>query len=373
MPEFQDLFVSGRETYHTFRIPALTVTTAGTVLAFAEGRRNGPSDTGDIDLVVRRSTDRGLTFGELQAVVEGGGDVAGNPAPVVDRDTGRIWLPFCRNNADGPEELICAGKAPRTVWVTFSDDDGATWASPRELTADVKDPAWTWYATGPCHAIQLRSGRLLVPCNHSVGVNFNLDDPFHSHVIHSDDHGATWQLGGSTPAGTDESVVAELDDGSIYVNARCVRREDERANRRGFVRSWDGGASYSEVGWHGELVDPYCQGSVVRAGEAGAPLVFSNAASLVRERLTVRTSRDGGRTWSGGHVLHAGPAAYSDLCTLPDGGVGCLFECGDVRPYERLRWVRLTAATLELEQGHRRAEWPTSSTRAGSCRCLFAP
>ena len=155
MPEFQDLFVSGREGYHTFRIPALAVTTAGTVLAFAEGRRNGSADTGDIDLALRRSTDDGLSFGELQVVVEGGGDVAGNPAPVVDRDSGRIWLPFCRNDGEGPEDLIHAGKAPRTVWVTCSEDDGATWAAPREITADVKDPAWTWYTTGPCHAIQL--------------------------------------------------------------------------------------------------------------------------------------------------------------------------------------------------------------------------
>lgn len=61
-PEFQsmDLYVSGSEGYHTFRIPALLTTSSGTLLAFAEGRKNSASDTGDIDLVLKRSFDGGL-------------------------------------------------------------------------------------------------------------------------------------------------------------------------------------------------------------------------------------------------------------------------------------------------------------------------
>ena len=349
MSEYQDLFVSGSLGYHTFRIPALAVTTSGTVLAFAEGRRDQGGDTGDIDLVLRRSTDHGLSFEEMSVVVPGGGDVAGNPAPVVDRDTGRVWLPFCRNNGDGPEDMIWAGEAPRTAWITYSDDDGLSWAVPREITADVKDPAWTWYATGPCHGIQLRNGRLLVPCNHGVGVRFErYVDPLHSHVILSDDHGETWRIAGSTPLGTNECAAVELDDGSIYLNMRCnpSGRSEPSPDRRGYARSWDGGASFSEAGWHAELPDPGCQGSVVQAVGPGAPLAFSNAASNARERLTVRTSADGGRSWSSGRVIYAGLAAYSDLCALPDGQIGCLFECGEVTPKDQLRWMRLEASTL---------------------------
>ena len=353
MDEFEDLFVSGRDGYHTFRIPALAVTTAGTVLAFAEGRRNSDSDTGDIDIVLRSSTDHGQSFGELQVVVEGGGNVAGNPAPVVDQETNRIWLPFCRNNADGPEDLIWTGEAPRTVWLTYSDDDGVTWATPREITSDVKDPAWTWYATGPCHSIQLRSGRLLVPCDHGIGRRFERHvDSTHSHVILSDDHGETWRIGGSAQEGTNECAAAELDDGSVYLNMRCCRKKRgsswESPNRRGFARSWDGGASFSEIGWHDELTDPACQGSVISTGEARAALVFTNAASQKRERLTVRTSADGGHTWSVGQVLNMGPSAYSDICVLPGGAVGCLFECGDTVPKDQLRWVRLPDSMLTI-------------------------
>ena len=129
MDEIQDLFVSGRHGYHTFRIPALAVSTAGTVLAFAEGRRHDRADTGDIDTVLRRRERGAPEFDALRVVVAGGGDVAGNPAPVVDRDSGRITLLFCRNPHDGPEDLVWQDKAERTVWLTHSDDDGKTWAS----------------------------------------------------------------------------------------------------------------------------------------------------------------------------------------------------------------------------------------------------
>lgn len=67
----------------------------------------------------------------------------GNPCPVVDRRTGIIWLPFCKNLADGNETLITQGKAPRTVWITYSDDDGQSWAEPVEITAAVKKREWT--------------------------------------------------------------------------------------------------------------------------------------------------------------------------------------------------------------------------------------
>ena len=171
--EQTDLFVSGSGGYHTYRIPALVVTSRGTVLALCEGRKHSRADYGEIDLVLRRSLDGGKTWGDLQVVVSESAMTCGNPCPVVDSATGTIWLPFCKNLADGGQQLIMAGKAPRTVWVTKSVDDGATWTEPEEITDDVKDPAWTWYGTGPCHGIQLASGRLALPCHYAVGKNYN--------------------------------------------------------------------------------------------------------------------------------------------------------------------------------------------------------
>ena len=99
------LYASGTEGYHTFRIPALEVSTRGTLLAFAEGRQHGRGDAGEIGLVLKRSTDGGQTWGPLQRIVTDSGMTCGNPAPVVDRETGTIWLPFCKNLADGPERI----------------------------------------------------------------------------------------------------------------------------------------------------------------------------------------------------------------------------------------------------------------------------
>src|SRR5512134_662369 len=91
------VFTAGQEGYHTYRIPALLVTKQGTLLAICEGRKTGRGDHGDLDLVLKRSTDGGNTWGPLELIYEEGGAekvTIGNPCPVVDQSTGVIWLPF---------------------------------------------------------------------------------------------------------------------------------------------------------------------------------------------------------------------------------------------------------------------------------------
>src|SRR6185369_8466498 len=99
--EEQALWTAGEDGYHTYRIPALLVTKQGSVLAFCEGRKTAGGDHGDLDLVMKRSTDGGSTWSP-QSIVYEEGDTAkitiGNPCPVVDQSTGTIWLPFCRDN-----------------------------------------------------------------------------------------------------------------------------------------------------------------------------------------------------------------------------------------------------------------------------------
>ena len=333
--EQEALWVSGEGEYHTYRIPALERTVKGTLLAFCEGRKHGRGDGGTIDLLLKRSTDGGQTWSDPQVVVAEDGMTCGNPCPVVDGETGTIWLPFCKNFADGPETMICEGKAPRTVWVTHSEDDGQSWAEPVEITGDVKDPSWTWYATGPCHGIQLRSGRLLVPCDHMIGVYFDRKrDPYHSHVIYSDDHGQSWHIGGSVQNGTNECAVVKLSDGEVYINCRNYVGKKRRAS----ARSGDGGDSFGDFVWEETLIEPICQGSMVALG--GDRILFANPASEARKRVTVRLSEDGGHTWSGGSLLHEGPSAYSDLVVETNGKIGCLYERGDEGPYETLTYAR---------------------------------
>jgi sialidase-1 len=88
------------------------------------------------------------------------------------------------------------------------------------------------------------------------------------------------------------------------------------------------------------LIDPVCQGSMVRcswpSGGSKSRILFSNPAAEKRENLTVRVSFDEGATWAAGRTIHAGPAAYSSFVVLPGSVVGCLFERGEASPYEKI-------------------------------------
>ena len=336
-----EVFISGEDGYHTYRIPAIIRAKDGSLLAFAEGRRGGQGDSGDIDLVLKRSTDGGVTWSAQRCLWDDGPNTCGNPCPVVDRSTGRIHLLMTRNLGSDHERMIIdqTSAESRSVWVMTTDDHGRTWSTPREITASTKQPNWTWYATGPGNGIQLQrgkhAGRLVVPCDHiEAGTK-----KYFSHVILSDDGGVTWRLGGRTPTDqVNECAVAELSDGRLLLN---MRNYDRSQRTRAQSRSRDGGLSWSEVVHEDTLPEPICQASMI-ALDGGRRLVFSNpASSSSRTAMTVRTSDDGGVTWSEGILLHAGPSAYSCLTELADGGIGCLYERGTSHPYESIRFERV--------------------------------
>jgi sialidase-1 len=337
----QDVFSAGEAGAHTYRIPSIIATKKGTLLAFAEARRIGASDAGDIDLVMKRSVDGGASWSSLRVVSDAGPDTVGNPCPVVDARTGTVWLLTTRNRGVDKERDIIAGtsEGTRTVWVMRSDDDGVTWSAPIEITSSVKEPAWTWYATGPGIGIQMKSGRLVVPANHAeagTGVH-------RSHLMFSDDGGARWRHGESAEAGTNESQVVELADGRLMLNMRNHPPKPE--NHRLVATSGDGGQTLSSAVPDRALIEPPAQASLIAAspGRAGAPqlLVFANAASAKRERMTVRLSEDEGRTWPFARLIHEGPSAYSSLVLLPAREIGLLYERGGTSPYERITFVRL--------------------------------
>jgi sialidase-1 len=337
-PARVDLFQAGREGYQTFRIPSFIVTPKGTLIAVCEGRRSGRGDSGDIDLVMKRSFDRGATWTPLEVIDDDAGNTTGNPTMVVERRSGAIFLLLTRNPGDQKESDIVDGPtaASRTVWLMRSSDDGATWSKPIEITSAVKKPEWRWYATGPGVGIQLQSGRLVVPCNHSeAGTRIS-----RSHIIYSDDQGGTWKLGGMAGDHTNESQVIERSDGTLLWNMRNARVEPQYYTRA-IARSTDGGVSWSTADHDPMLIEPICQAGFLRYPKDDLVL-FSNPASLEREKLTVRLSKDGGRTWPFARLVHAKAAAYSSLGVLPDGSIGLLFENGDDDPYERITYARFT-------------------------------
>ena len=349
-PRLTEVYQAGDAGYHTFRIPSLIAARNGTLLAFAEARREGAADAGDIDLVVKRSRDGGRTWSPAQVVGDNGPNTFGNPCPVLDRTTGTIWLLTTQNRGLDRERDIIAGtsQGTRTVWVLKSTDDGGTWTAPVDITTSVKRPGWTWYATGPGVGIQTKGGRLVIPANHAeagTGVH-------RSHIVYSDDGGNHWTLGASADAGTNESQIVELADGRLLLNMRNHPPKPE--NFRMVATSTDGGRTLSETTADRALIEPPAQASLITVRDEAAAdrrrLIFANPASTRRERLTVRVSEDGGVTWPVARVVHEGPAAYSSLAALADGAIGLLFERGDRTPYERITFASLTRQWLAANQ-----------------------
>lgn len=340
-PNQVDVFVSGQEGYHTFRIPALLRTQAGTLLAFCEGRKTGRGDHGDLDLVMKRSDDGGKTWGDLTLIYEEGGDAKitiGNPCPVQDERTGTIWLPLCRDNDD--------------VLMMHSTDDGRTWSEPVDITKQVKLPNWGWYATGPGVGIQLKrgshAGRLVIPCDH--GEKYKGQRVKMSHCFYSDDGGKSWQLGESVSPHTDECQVVELPDGKLMINMRNywakTGGEKEKGSKRAVAYSDDGGETWSDLEFDSTLIEPVCQASLITgvpdSESSSYPLFFSNPASKnKRHRMTVRMSPPGSDEWPISRTLYKGSAAYSSLAALSEDRIGCLYERDD--------YGRITFADISID------------------------
>ncbi len=346
-PTLSDVFVSGQDGYHTYRIPSVIVSPKGDLLAFCEGRKGGRGDTGDIDIVMKRSSDGGKTWSPMKVIADHGPHVIGNPCPVVDKATGTLWMPLTRNRGDEPEGKIMKGgtKEPRTVWLMHSTDDGHTWTEPVNISETTREKHWRWYATGPGVGIQLErgphKGRLLIPCDHSdhdYGKH-----PYRSHAIWSDDHGKTWHHSPGIGEKTNECQAVELTDGTVLMNMRSYHGK----HRRAIALSKDGGATWGEVALDNALIEPVCQASILRytapPSYARSRILFSNPASTGRDKMTIRLSYDEGKTWPVAKLLYAPSAAYSCLVVLPDGTIGCLFERDG---YSKITFARCTLSWL---------------------------
>jgi len=358
-------FVAGVGGYASYRIPAVVTTPHKAVLAFAEGRVGGTSDAGNIDIVARRSTDGGCTWGPQQVVADLGDNTIGNPSPVVDPKTGEIVLVSTYNLGTAPESAILRGQAPpRTVYVQRSTDDGATFSPPREIGDTTRRPDWRWYATGPGHAIAITSGphqgRLVVAANHSIAPPAGSTDTgaeakyYGGHSLLSDDGGHTWAIGFSddNPDGVvnaNESQVAELPGGTLYFNSRD--QNGTTPGNRLDLYSTDGGQTFVQpyVSQSTLWEVPVVEGSVLSTtgGTKDATLIFSGPSNPnARSAMAIWRSDNQGRTFSMVHRLSGLPAAYSDLVQLSKTDVGILYETGRTSSSETIELTRVPLKDL---------------------------
>lgn len=342
--ERSDVFPPGFNGIVRYRIPGLVVTAKGTVLAYCEARKNDSKDWGEIEVHLRRSTDGGRTWlppqhiAHLSERIEGnprkavGGEheqTVNNPVAIVDRETGAIEFLYCVNYA--------------RCFSIRSTDDGVSWSRPTEITQSFepfrKHYPWKVIATGPGHGIQLKNGRLMVPIWLAWGGNGD-HAPSACGTIFSDDHGKTWQAGdiaipnAGAFGNPNESILATLSDDRVIM----ISRNESRPNRKLVTFSTDGATGWSQPEFHTDLWEPRCMAGLLT--HSSGVLLFSNPRTLPldangreipngrgkRENLSVRLSRDDGKTWPVSKPLETGPSAYSDLAEMPDGTVLCLCE-----------------------------------------------
>lgn len=345
--EKQDLFRVGDDpAYNIYHIPGVVVTAKGTVLAWCEARKRpaGVSDWDDIRILLRRSTDDGKTWSAPRSIANVEGPKTKNEFALkmknVDPNDVTYNNPVLIADKDGAVHMLFCLEYMR-VFYQRSDDDGVTWSKPTEITsafdAFKKDYGWKVLATGPNHSIQLKNGRLVVPVWLSTGEGGNAHRPSVTSTIYSDDQGKTWKAGGIAVPNTEEwinpneTVAVELNDGSVMLNVRS----ESKAHRRLVTVSKDGATGWSTPKFDEALLEPICMGGIVRYNHDGKSLIlFTNPHNLERSKgkaepgmnrdrknVSVKISRDEGKTWTVSKSIEPGPSMYSDIAVTQSGTI----------------------------------------------------
>jgi sialidase-1 len=338
-------FAAGDAHARIYRIPAIWWQPKKPLMAFAERRMENRQMHGDIDLVLRRSTDNGQTWEPQQVIADLDKDACGNPCVVQDPTTGRLWVAFTRSRQQDLEKDIVQGTVPGTrVWITSSEDDGATWSPPREISDTARKTHWGWYGTGPGQGLFLKGGnsspdRLLIPAYHTEG------GVYKTHCIYSDDHGQTWQIGSDAAENTGEPQVIELDNRTLLMNARTIG-----GGTRTLVISKDRGLTWNPATDMALLPDNKCQGTIYRCFRNGSDgvydWIFSHPMTPNRTGVHAWISEDRGKSWPHAQGLWNGPSAYTAMIRVQGGLVGMLVECGTKDPYEQIAFIKFAPEWL---------------------------
>ncbi|HOW24271.1 MAG TPA: exo-alpha-sialidase [Bacteroidales bacterium] len=327
--EHKLLFSGGDYGSVNFRIPAVKTADDGSIVVAVDARRDRAGDLpGNIDIMVRRSTDMGDTWSDAITIADFDLYGASDPSLVRDRNTGDLLCMFASHQGLFQSTPL----NPIRFQVCRSQDNGLTWSDPAEHTSQIYAPGWyaAWLASGSVH--QMRCGRLIG----AIGVRLNARNTISNYMIFSDDGGHSWNYKPAMASEVgDEAKIVELDNGNLMMNIR-----NQAPDCRKIVISQDGGDSWGTPYFQEELIDPAVNGDLIRYtsvldGYDKSRLLFSIAAHpTMRKNLTLFLSYDEGATWPVSKVINPGPSGYSCLTILSDGTIGCFYENGEYEEYQ---------------------------------------
>lgn len=338
------VFVAGSESfagvenastqYPQYREQNVVVTRSGAVVAVCQARnKSNWSDRSGQDLVCKISRDNGRTWSQGHLIATHGLQSICPNAAVYDREKDRIHVLYNLFTWDYPTPPVRGevGDLNCRQYHLYSDDDGETWSTPR----DISDMVQTYGAVmvvGSGEGIQLQRGshhgRLIV-----AGGDFYQGKKVL--CFYSDDHGETWERSDVVPwrgqvSWASESKVAELTDGTVVLNSRSYVKDagPERLRTRAFSK--DGGLTWSTLENDPALKTVSCNGSLLAVPHEDAlgrtALLCSVPVGPGRTHGTVYASLDGGKTWPHRNMLVPTEFAYSSMITLPDGTIGLFYE-----------------------------------------------
>lgn len=325
------LFAPGDAGSKNYRIPAIITAADGSLVVATDKRKNNQDDLPeDIDVVIRRSEDGGITWSEPQTIAEGTGARRGFGDAGLVHTTEENGLLCIFVGGEGIFDNSSPSNPTRT-YVCKSTDNGKTWSAPRDITEQLYGTACTvterqgWYASfcASGNGLLTKNGRIMFV----AAVRENSASTLSNFVYYSDDNGETWNVSKRAKLGGDESKVVELSDGTILMS---IRRQSK--GPRYYTKSTDGGITWGEVSEWTEMLEPNCNGDIIRYtsvndGYEKNRLLHSipnDAAN--RRNVSVFVSYDEGQTWPVKKSICPTGSAYSSLTILPDGTIGAYVE-----------------------------------------------
>ena len=331
---------AGDDGVHTYRIPGLATTNKGTLIGVYDIRRRSGGDLpGDIDVGLSRSTDSGRTWDSMKVIMDKGEDPEwrydgiGDPAVLVDKNTGTIWVAATWSHGNRSWHGSGPGMKPEEtgqLMLVRSDDDGLSWSKPINITSQVKKSEWSFILQGPGKGITMLDGTIVFAAQYQ-------DSPEQkrlprSTIIYSKYHGKTWEVGSGAFDDTTEAQVVEIEPGVLMLNCRYNRGSVRVVmTTRDMGKTWQKHATSER-----SLIEPVsCMASLIDVDrelgmDRGGWLLFSNPdSSRGRHHITIKASPDRGLTWPKEHRLlldEGNGSGYSCLSMIDSETVGVLYE-----------------------------------------------